>query len=249
LAVILETENLERRYDLGEIAVQALAGVSFSVEKGQFVAIMGPSGSGKSTLLHLLGGLDLPTAGRVVIDGTDLSRLSEKDLTLFRRKATGFVFQFYNLLPTLNVSENVAMPFLVAGRNSQDDLDRIEDIITLFGLRGMEKRAVTQLSAGEQQRVAIARAFLTDPTIVIADEPTGNLDTNTGAEILQLLWESCDNYGQTILLVTHYPRVAVFADRVLVVRDGLLVDDLHLGRREDHYDVGPIVQRLQDLGL
>jgi putative ABC transport system ATP-binding protein len=249
MSPILETEALERLFELGDVTVPALVGVSFSVDKGQFLAIMGPSGSGKSTLLHLLGGLDRPTGGHVVIEGTDLSQLSENELTLFRRKATGFVFQFFNLLPTLNVYENVAVPFMIAGRRSKADMERIDDMLVLFGLRDMQRRQVHQLSAGEQQRVAVARAFLTDPTIVIADEPTGNLDSTNSRELLQLLWESCDNYGQTIILVTHDPNVAVFADRLLIVQDGSLVDDFTLGRREEHFDAKPILDRLEELGL
>jgi putative ABC transport system ATP-binding protein len=249
VGAILEAERLARHFEVGDGTVLALDDVSFSIEQGSFIAVMGPSGSGKSTLLHMLGGLDRPTTGRVVLSGTDLSALSERDLTLFRRKATGFVFQFFNLLPTLNVYENVAVPFMISGRKSKADMERIDDLLMLFGLEDKTRRPVSQLSAGEQQRVAIARAFLTEPAIVIGDEPTGNLDSASGRELLQLLWESCDNYGQTILVVTHDPGVAIFADRVLVLQDGALVDDYEMGRREQHFDARPLLDHLQEQGL
>lgn len=249
MGAILEAESLARHFELGDGTVNALDDVSFSIEQGSFVAVMGPSGSGKSTLLHMLGGLDRPTTGRVVLNGTDLSRLSERDLTLFRREAIGFVFQFFNLMPTLNVYENVAVPFMISGRRTKSDLERIDDLLTLFGLDDKSRRQVTQLSAGEQQRVAMARAFLVEPAIVIGDEPTGNLDSANGRELLQLLWESCDNYGQTILVVTHDPAVAIFADRVLVLQDGALVDDFELGRREQHFDARPLMDHLQQQGI
>lgn len=247
---ILEARELTRVYLPGEDnQVRALNGASLSVRKGEFLAIVGHSGSGKSTLLHLLGGLDRPTSGTVSIEGTDLSRLSETELTLFRRRRTGFVFQVFNLLPDLSVRENLAIPYIIAGRQSEEDRDRIEDLIELFGLRGTENRASTQLSTGEQQRIAIARAFLTRPTIIMADEPTGNLDFTTGVEILQLMWESCDNFEQTVLVVSHNPRIGAFADRVLFLSDGVIVDELEQGRHEDHDDTRPILNRLQRLGL
>jgi putative ABC transport system ATP-binding protein len=246
---ILEARGLERVFPVGDGTVPALTGVDLQVRRGEFLAIIGPSGAGKSTLLHLLGGIDQPTRGSVILEGTDLAKLSDDDLTHFRRRATGFVFQYFNLLPTLNVYENVALPYLVARRSSKDDQERVDDFIGLFGLKGREKRRSYYLSAGEQQRVAIARALLMEPTIVIADEPTGNLDFTTGIEILQLLWESCDNFGQTVVLATHNARVAAFADRVLFLRDGSLIGELELGRREEHDDARPVVRHLEQLGL
>ncbi len=246
---ILEAHGVEKSYASGDQTVQALKGISLSINRGEFVTVVGHSGAGKSTLLHLLGGLDKPTRGKVVLEGTDLSALSEHELTLFRRHATGFVFQFFNLLPTLDVHENIALPFIIREHNKQEHWERVDDMVELFGLRGRDKRKVTQLSAGEQQRVALAKAFLPEPAIVIADEPTGNLDTMTGLEVLQMLWESCDNQGQTILLVTHDPRVAAFGDRVLFMHDGELADELVLGRRDDHYDARPVIDRLEELGV
>ncbi len=248
MPLIVEAAGLEKVFHDGRESVPALRGVTVQVEKGQFVAIIGPSGSGKTTLLHLMGGLDRPTKGSIIVDGTDLSRMSENELTFFRREKTGFIFQFFNLVPTLDVYENIALPFIVSARNRKEHEERVADMIELFGLRGREHRRATQLSAGEQQRVAIARAFLTEPALVIADEPTGNLDSATGIEILQLLWESCDNFGQSIVVVTHEPRVAAFADRVLFLQNGVLADELELGRREDHSNARPIIDRLQELG-
>jgi len=246
---VLEAADLHKSFQGRDYVVDALRGVSFAVEPGEFVAVLGPSGCGKSTLLHLLGGLDQPTGGQVIIAEKDISLLSDDDLTRFRRTSTGFVFQYLNLLPALNILENLSLPFLIAGRTSSEDHDRAADLLELFGLRGLEQRLPSELSLGEQQRVAIARAFLTEPAIVVADELTGSLDPTTGREILQLLWESCDNFGQTILVTTHDPRVAVFADRVLFMRQGLLVDELALGRREEHDDVAPVADRLQELSL
>lgn len=249
MSVMIEARGLEKTFLVGDEAVCALRGVSLQVEAGQFVAVLGPSGAGKTTLLNLLGGLDPPTAGTITIEGVDFSRLSENDLTLFRRRRAGFVFQSLNLLPTLTVFENTALPFILDGRTSSEDQDRVHDLLELLGLRGREKRKATELSAGEQQRVAIARALLTEPAIIIADEPTGSLDSARGAEILQLLWESCDNFGQTIVLVTNHPRIAAFADRVLFLKDGQIVDELMLGRREDHHDARPLIDCFEKLGL
>jgi len=249
VGLVLEAKGLGKSFVAAGSTVHALRDVSFKVEEGEFVSIVGPSGAGKSTLLYLLGGLERPTQGTVTVEGKELSKLSERDLTLFRRARTGFVFQLYNLLPTLDVRENIALPFSIAGLDGSDQRDRAEDMIELFGLRGRERHRPNQLSTGEQQRVAIAKGFLTNPAILIADEPTGNVDSSTGIEIIQLLWESCDNFGQTIMLVTHQPRVAAFADRVLFLKDGALVDQLVLGRRDDHHDPGAVIDRLQELGL
>jgi len=246
--VILEARDLVKRYPLGEGQVEALRGVSLSVQRGEFVAIMGSSGSGKSTMLQLLGGLDLPTSGEVVIDGVNLTALDEEARTLTRREKTGFVFQYFNLIPLLSVRENVGLPFLIAGDSLSAHRDRVDALLDLVGLRSKADNSADQLSAGEQQRVALARALATAPAILLADEPTGNLDYTTGAEILGLLWDSCDRLGQTIVLVSHDARAAAYADRVFVVRDGAILDEIRLGRRHDH-QAGPLIARLAELGL
>jgi putative ABC transport system ATP-binding protein len=248
VTVILEARELVKRYPLGSRSVEALRGVSLSVAQGEFLAIMGSSGSGKSTMLHLLGGLDRPTSGEVVIDGVNISRLDDDQATLTRRAKTGFVFQFFNLIPLLNVAENVALPFLIAGETLADHKSRVDDLLELVGLEDKGGHQPDQLSAGEQQRVALARALATGPAILLADEPTGNLDFTTGTEILDLLWDSCDRLGQTIVLVTHDARAAAYADRVLVVRDGRLLDEIALGRRSDH-GARQLIDRLAALGL
>ncbi|MEP6807170.1 MAG: ABC transporter ATP-binding protein, partial [Chloroflexota bacterium] len=212
------------------------------------VAIMGSSGSGKSTMLHLLGGLDRPTSGSVVIDGINVSELSDEDATLTRRAKTGFVFQFFNLISLLNVAENVGLPFLISGDSLAGHRPRIDALLELVGLSDKARHRPDQLSAGEQQRVALARALATEPAIILADEPTGNLDFTTGTEILDLLWDSCDRLGQTIVLVTHDARAAAYADRVMIVRDGIIRDEIELGRRRDH-EARPLITRLAALGL
>jgi putative ABC transport system ATP-binding protein len=248
MTVILEAQNLVKRYPVGDGQVDALRGVSLAVERGEFVAIMGASGSGKSTLLHLLGGLDKPTAGQVVIDGVNISTLDDEQATLTRRDKTGFVFQFFNLIPLLTVRENVALPFLIGGESVHERRQRVDELLAMVGLAGKADHAPDQLSAGEQQRVALARALATEPAILLADEPTGNLDYTSGGEILDLLWHSCVQLGQTIVLVTHEARAAAYADRVLVVRDGQILDQIDLGRRPDH-DPGELLTRLALLGL
>jgi putative ABC transport system ATP-binding protein len=248
MAAILEARDLVKHYPMGEGTVEALRGVSLAVEAGELVAIMGASGSGKSTMLHLLGGLDLPTTGEVVIDGISISALDEEGRTLTRREKTGFVFQYFNLIPTLSVAENVGLPFLIAGDALNRHRQRIDELLGLVSLTDKAQHRPDQLSAGEQQRVALARALAAGPAILLADEPTGNLDYTTGAEILDLLWDSADRLGQTIVLVTHDARAAAYADRVLVVRDGAIVDEITLGRRRDH-DPKPLIRRLAELGL
>ncbi len=248
MPVILEARDLVKRYPLRAGSIDALRGVSLSVEQGEFVAIMGASGSGKSTMLHLLGGLDRPTSGQVVIDGVDVSKLNDEQATLTRRAKTGFVFQFFNLIPLLNVAENVALPFLIGGETLGDRRERVDELLELVGLADKAGQRPDQLSAGEQQRVALARALATSPAILLADEPTGNLDFTTGTEILDLLWDSCDRLGQTIVLVTHDARAAAYADRVLVVRDGEILETIQLGRRTDH-EARPLIMRLAELGL
>ncbi|MEK7215784.1 MAG: ABC transporter ATP-binding protein [Chloroflexota bacterium] len=250
MAEILAAHSLRKVFQAGGENIGALVGVDLHIDPGEFVVILGPSGSGKSTLLHLLGGLDSPTEGSVTLDGVELFGLGDRDLTRVRRDKTGFVFQFFNLLPALNVYENIALPFFLGGQRPRaEQIERVEDMLQLFSLKAVQNRPVTDLSAGEQQRTALARAFVTEPSVVLADEPTGSLDVRTGTEILQLLWESCDNLKQTILVVTHDPKVAAFGDRVLFIRDGEMVDELVLGRREDHSDTGAITSRLEELSL
>jgi putative ABC transport system ATP-binding protein len=248
MSVILEAHDLVKSYPVGDGQVTALDGVSLAVERGEFVAIMGSSGSGKSTMLHLLGGLDRPSEGSVVIDGIDISQLNDEEATLTRREKTGFVFQFFNLISLLNVAENVALPFLIAGDSLATHRERVDALLDLVGLSDKAKHRPDQLSAGEQQRVALARALANEPAILLADEPTGNLDFVTGTEILDLIWDSCDRLGQTIVLVTHDARAAAYADRVLVVRDGTIRDEIELGRRRDH-EARPLITRLAALGL
>ncbi|HEY7130915.1 MAG TPA: ABC transporter ATP-binding protein [Candidatus Limnocylindrales bacterium] len=250
MAAILEAHDLAKRYRLGATTVDALRGVSLSVQEGEFVALMGPSGSGKSTLLQLLGGLDRPTAGEVILQGETISQLGDDAATRLRRDRTGFVFQSFNLIPLLDVTENVALPFTIAGADpGRGELaERIQDVIALVDLAGKEHHKPDQLSAGEQQRVAIARALVTRPALLFADEPTGNLDYTTGTEILEALWRSCVERHQTIVLVTHDSKAAAYADRVLVISDGQIRDEIALGRRTDH-DTAPLVSRLAELGL
>ena len=250
MPAILEATDLTKSYPLGQTTVEALRGVSLSVQAGEFVALMGPSGSGKSTLLQVLGGLDQPTSGEVVLEGQRISQLSDDEATRLRRDRTGFVFQSFNLIPLLDAVENVALPFTIAGEDpTRGELhDRIRDAIALVDLTGKEHHKPDQLSAGEQQRVAIARALVTRPALLFADEPTGNLDYTTGTEILDALWRSCVERGQTVVLVTHDSKAAAYADRVLVISDGRIRDEIVLGRRAQH-DTAPLVSRLAELGL
>ena len=221
----VETLGLHKVYGEGPTAVRALKDVSLAFPNGEFAAIMGPSGSGKSTLLHILGALDKPTSGRVVVGGTDLSGLSDKGLTLLRRERMGFVFQFFNLIPTLSAEENVLLPVLIAGKRPTEYAGRLDEILDLVGLQGRRTHRPDELSGGEQQRVAIARALISRPDIILADEPTGNLDSKTGAGVLRLLKESAARYEQTILMVTHDPRAASAADRAVFLSDGRVVDE------------------------
>jgi putative ABC transport system ATP-binding protein len=247
---IIEANDLTKHYLLNKSTVEALRGVSMSVAAGEFVALMGPSGSGKSTLLQLLGGLDRPSSGSVVFEGRDISRLSDSEATKLRRERTGFVFQAFNLIPLLSVRENIALPFTIAGQNpNRGELkDRIKQVIELVELTGKEGHRPDQLSTGEQQRVAVARALVTRPTVLLADEPTGNLDYTTGGELLEALWRSCEQAGQTVVLVTHDARAAAYADRVLVIGDGRIREEIVLGRRVDH-SAAPLIARLAQVGL
>src|ERR671911_878957 len=221
--IAVETVGLNKVYGDGPTAVRALREVSLEFPNGEFAAIMGPSGSGKSTLLHILGALDKPTSGRVVVGGTELSGLSDKKLTLLRRERMGFVFQFFNLIPTLSAEENVLLPVLISGKRPGNYSERLDELLDLVKLTARRTHRPDELSGGEQQRVAIARALIKFPDIILADEPTGNLDSKTGAEVLGLLRESAARFGQTILMVTHDPRAA--ADRAVFLSDRRVVDE------------------------
>lgn len=218
---ILQTSNLKKIYGSGDTAVYALDGVSFSVDKGEFVAIVGTSGSGKSTLLHMLGGLDRPTSGSVTVDGQKLFSLKEDDLTVFRRRKIGFVFQNYNLVPVLNVYENIVLPIQLDGNTP--DADYIKSIVETLGLGSKLKNLASNLSGGQQQRVAIARALSTKPAIILADEPTGNLDSKTSLDVLKLLKMTSEKYSQTIVIITHDEQLAQMADRIVRIEDGRIV--------------------------
>ena len=220
---ILRCENLSKVYGKGEASVNALSDVSFSVEKGEFVSIIGPSGSGKSTLLHILGGVDKPTSGKVMIDGTDIHSLKESALAIFRRRYIGLVYQFYNLMPVLNVDENIVLPHLLDGRDM--DYERLNSIVDYLGLTDRRRNLPSQLSGGQQQRVSIGRAIYTHPAILLADEPTGNLDRKNGEDIIRLLKDSNRRYKQTLILITHDESIALQADRMLYIEDGRIVRD------------------------
>jgi putative ABC transport system ATP-binding protein len=217
-------DDVTRRYGEGDTAVDALRGVSLDVRPGQLIAVMGPSGSGKSTLMHIMAGLDRPTTGEVQIGGTPISRLGDTELTKLRRKHIGFVFQFFNLLPMLTAEENILLPLSLAGR--KPDSDFFEDLLGRVGLKDRRTHRPAELSGGQQQRVAIARALVSRPTVIFADEPTGNLDSTTSGEILDLMREAVEQYGQTTVMVTHDGRAAAIADRILFLDDGLIVREL-----------------------
>ena len=221
---VVVARDLMRRYGEGETAVDALRGVSVDVNKGKLTAVMGPSGSGKSTLMHILAGLDKPTSGSVTVAGTEITTLKDSELTKLRRDHIGFVFQFFNLLPMLTAEENIRLPLSIAGE--KPDKERFDELIASVGLADRLSHRPSELSGGQQQRVAIARALVSEPEVVFADEPTGNLDSKTGAEILELLRHSVEDMGQTIVMVTHEARAAVIADRVLYIADGQIVREL-----------------------
>lgn len=220
---ILKVVDLCKTYGKGDNMVRALDHVSFSVEKGEFVAIIGPSGSGKSTLLHILGGVDTPTSGKVFLDGIDVFSQNEEQLAIFRRRYVGLVYQFYNLIPVLNVEENITLPMLLDGRKV--DPKRLKEMIELLHLEGRTKHLPNQLSGGQQQRVSIGRALINAPAILLADEPTGNLDSKNSYEIVELLKESNKKYKQTLIVITHDENIALQADRVIVVEDGRIARD------------------------
>ena len=247
IATILAADNLSKAYKISTRPHVVVDRVSFEVAPGQLVALMGPSGCGKSTLLHLLAGLEPPDSGRVVIGGTDITAMDEKRRTEFRRVKIGFVFQFFNLVPNLTAAENIALPLRIAGSRAAH-FDRVADLMRDLNLRNLQGHRPEEISGGEQQRVAIARALLMNPAVIIADEPTGNLDYTTGKEVLDLLWGRCQDHGQTAILATHDARAAAYADRVLVMRDGRIIETIDLGRREDH-NAAPLISRLAQLGL
>ncbi len=220
---ILRAENVSKIYGNDDNEVRALDGVSFSVQKGEFVAIIGPSGSGKSTLLHILGGVDRPSSGKVYVDGEDVYAQNEDQLAVFRRRQVGLIYQFYNLIPVLNVTENITLPLLMDGRKVNEA--RLEDLLDTLKLRGREKHLPNQLSGGQQQRVSIGRALINAPAIVLADEPTGNLDSKNSQDIMALLKYSNHRYGQTLIVITHDESIALQADRVLAIEDGKIVRD------------------------
>jgi putative ABC transport system ATP-binding protein len=228
---IVSASEVRRRYGEGDAAVDALAGVSVGFERGHFSAIMGPSGSGKSTLMHVLAGLDRPTSGSVTLDGVQITELDDAELTKLRRDKLGFIFQFFNLLPVLTAEENIVLPLSIAG--TKPDRDWIDRLIATVGLADRTTHRPAELSGGQQQRVAVARALASRPAVVFADEPTGNLDSKSSEEVLQLLRRSVDELGQSVVMVTHDPEAAAYADRLIVLRDGLVVHDAQAGTADE----------------
>lgn len=220
---ILKVENLTKTYGSGENLVHAVDDVSFSVEKGEFVAIVGASGSGKSTLLHLIGGVDRPTSGKIFVDGNDISKMNDDKLAVFRRRQVGIVYQFYNLIPILTVEENITLPCDLDGRGV--DRERLEMILDSFGLRARRKHLPNQLSGGQQQRTSIARALINNPSLVLADEPTGNLDSKSSEEVMSMLKMCNQSYGQTVIMITHNLDIAKQADRIITISDGKILEE------------------------
>lgn len=220
---VLEVKDLTKKYDQGESEVIALDHVSFSVERGEFITIMGASGSGKSTLMNMIGGIDRPTSGAVMIEGNDISAMNEDDLAIFRRRNLGIIYQFYNLISTLTAEENIALPWKLDGR--KENRKRLEEIIQMMGLEKRAKHLPGQMSGGQQQRVSIGRALINEPAFILADEPTGNLDSKTSQEILDILKMTNQKFNQTILLVTHDEKIALQADRIITIGDGKIIKD------------------------
>jgi putative ABC transport system ATP-binding protein len=258
---VVSVEGVRKAYRISREPRDVLSGVSLEVARGEFVAIMGPSGCGKSTLLHCLGGLEPPDAGRVVIEGRDLYALDDERLAVFRRDHIGLVFQFFNLIPSLTAAENVALPLRLRGRDHEGRRgglqrrrvirNRVHALMDQLDLHGLQGHGPEEISGGEQQRVALARALAVAPSVLLADEPTGNLDWATAHEVMALLARLCHSEGQTTVVVTHDARTAAWADRVLVMRDGAVVDEVRLGRRDASAtpDAAPLVARLVELGL
>ena len=225
---ILKVENLNKTYGKGENQVKAVDNISFSVEKGEFVAIIGASGSGKSTLLHLIGGVDRPTSGKVYIDGKDIYTLNDDNLAIFRRRQVGLIYQFYNLIPVLNVSENITLPTKLDGRKVNEA--KLNDLLKTLGLEKRRNNLPNQLSGGQQQRVSIGRAMMNEPALMLADEPTGNLDSKASEEIISLLRLSNKKYNQTVIVITHDEKIALEADRVITIDDGKIIKDERNGK-------------------
>lgn len=245
--VVLQAIQVNKQYRMGKIVVEALHNIDLTICKGEFVAVMGPSGSGKSTLLHLLGGLDVPTSGEIYLAGMPLSKLKDRQLTLLRRRKVGFIFQFYNLLPTLSAVENVALPLLIDGQTLQTKRAWMDDLIERVGLSDRKNHRPDQLSGGQQQRVAIARAFVNEPEIVLADELTGNLDSKSSIGILELLKSACQELNATIVMVTHDARAASYAHRILFLKDGLIVSLLNGGgERVTMQEISAKIAELED---
>jgi putative ABC transport system ATP-binding protein len=228
---LVQTRNLTKTYGSGDTAVTALDNVNIKIEEGEFVAIMGPSGCGKSTLLHLLGGLDTPSSGQVIIDGTSIAEMTDDRLTELRRRKIGFVFQFFNLIPVLSAGENAALPITLDGVKPAEAAEKAMQWLGRFGLARRLSNRPDQLSGGEQQRVAVARALVAEPSLILADEPTGNLDTRSGDEIASLLRNVSREYNRTIVMVTHDPRIAAYADRIIFLKDGRVVDETVLEKK------------------
>lgn len=233
---ILRVENLTKTYGSGETVVRALDDVSFGVEKGEFVAIIGPSGSGKSTLLHILGGVDKPTAGKVFMNGEDVYARNDEQLAVFRRREVGLIYQFYNLIPVLTVTENITLPVLMDGREVNEE--RLNELLEVLSLKGREKHLPNQLSGGQQQRVSIGRALMNAPAIVLADEPTGNLDSKNSHEIVELLKLSNKKFDQTLILITHDESIALQADRIITIEDGKITKDVSGRNQRNSYTEG-----------
>ncbi|MDH5606999.1 MAG: ABC transporter ATP-binding protein [Anaerolineae bacterium] len=245
MSIILKTQDLQKKYTLGDLEVVALKGVDFEVERGEFVAVMGPSGSGKSTLLHLIGGLELPTEGRITLLDKPLAGLSDDELTLIRRRDIGFIFQSFNLLPTLTAAENIAVLLMLDDKKVKDHEDLIYRLLDLVGLKGRKDHKPNQLSGGEQQRVAIARAFVNHPKIVMADEPTGNLDSKSGANVLDIFRKISKELDTTIIMVTHDPKAASYADRVVFLNDGEIISQIAPPDRR--IDVNAVIAAMAEL--
>ncbi len=244
---IISTQNLTKIFGSGPTAVTALDRVNLSVNTGEFVAIMGPSGCGKSTLLHLIGGLDRPTDGKVIIEGTSIADMDDDHLTELRRRKIGFVFQFFNLIPVLNAIENAALPITLDGVKPAEAQKKGAEWLARFGLSDRTSSRPDQLSGGQQQRVAIARALAAEPSLILADEPTGNLDTRSGDEIASLLRDVAKKYGRTVVMVTHDPRIAAYADRIIFLKDGKVVDETVLERRNDNRTAA-VEKKIKEIG-
>jgi putative ABC transport system ATP-binding protein len=244
---LISTQNLTKIFGSGPTAVTALDHVNLSVNAGEFVAIMGPSGCGKSTLLHLIGGLDRPSSGKVIIEGTSIAEMNDDHITALRRRKIGFVFQFFNLIPVLNALENAALPITLDGVKPAEAQKKGAEWLALFGLADRLFSRPDQLSGGQQQRVAIARALAAEPSLILADEPTGNLDTRSGEEIASLLRDVARKYGRTVVMVTHDPRIAAYADRIVFLKDGKVVDETVLERKNSGNDV-VVAQKIKEIG-